>query len=165
MQMCIRDRYKDMPCLAYTHLQPAQLTTVGKRATPVSYTHLTNGLVVYPKVIRARVMKELPFMATENIMMDAVMKGGNRQELHEKIRQHSIAAGKVIKEEGGENDLVDRIAADPDFMTTKEEIEAKLIPENYTGRSASQVTAFPVSYTHLVAKPVFFIVLAVILCL
>ena len=104
--------------------------------------NITNGLVVYPKVIRARVMKELPFMATENIMMDAVMKGGNRQELHEKIRQHSIAAGKVIKEEGGENDLVDRIAADPDFMTTKEEIEAKLIPENYTGRSASQVTAF-----------------------
>ena len=84
----------------------------------------------------------IPFMATENIMMDAVMKGGNRQELHEKIRLHSIAAGKVIKEEGGENDLVDRIAADPDFMTTKEEIEAKLIPENYTGRSASQVTAF-----------------------
>ena len=81
-------------------------------------------------------------MATENIMMDAVMKGGNRPELHEKIRQHSIAAGKVIKEEGGENDLVDRIAADPDFMTTKEEIEAKLIPENYTGRSASQVSAF-----------------------
>ena len=104
--------------------------------------NITNGLVVYPKVIRARVMKELPFMATENIMMDAVMKGGNRQELHEKIRLHSIAAGKVIKEEGGENDLVDRIAADPDFMTTKEEIEAKLIPENYTGRSASQVTAF-----------------------
>lgn len=104
--------------------------------------NITNGLVVYPKVIRARVMKELPFMATENIMMDAVMKGGNRQELHEKIRQHSIAAGKVIKEDGGENDLVDRIAADPDFMTTKEEIEAKLIPENYTGRSASQVTAF-----------------------
>ena len=100
--------------------------------------NITNGLVVYPKVIRARVMKELPFMATENIMMDAVMKGGNRQELHEKIRQHSIAAGKVIKE----NDLVDRIAADPDFMTTKEEIEAKLIPENYTGRSASQVSAF-----------------------
>ena len=104
--------------------------------------NITKGIVVYPKVIRARVMKELPFMATENIMMDAVMKGGNRQELHEKIRLHSIAAGKVIKEDGGENDLVDRIAADPDFMTTKEEIMAKLVPENYTGRSASQVTAF-----------------------
>lgn len=91
--------------------------------------NITNGLVVYPKVIRARVMKELPFMATENIMMDAVMKGGNRQELHEKIRQHSIAAGKVIKEEGGENDLVDRIAADPDFMTTKEEIEQSSSPK------------------------------------
>ena len=74
--------------------------------------------------------------------MDAVMKGKDRQELHERIRQHSVAAGKVIKEEGGENDLVDRIANDPEFMTTKEEIEAKLIPENYTGRSASQVTAF-----------------------
>ena len=104
--------------------------------------NITNGIVVYPKVIRARVMKELPFMATENIMMDAVMKGKDRQELHERIRQHSVAAGKVIKEEGGENDLVDRIANDPEFMTTKEEIEAKLIPENYTGRSASQVTAF-----------------------
>ena len=104
--------------------------------------NITKGIVVYPKVIRARVMKELPFMATENIMMDAVMKGGNRQELHEKIRLHSIAAGKVIKEDGGENDLVDRIAADPDFMTTKEEIMAKLVPKNYTGRSASQVTAF-----------------------
>ena len=106
------------------------------------YINVTDGLVVYPKMIEKHLMAELPFMATENIMMDAVMKGGNRQELHEKIRQHSIAAGKVIKEEGGENDLVDRIAADPDFMTTKEEIEAKLIPENYTGRSASQVSAF-----------------------
>ena len=104
--------------------------------------NVVDGLVVYDKVITKHLMAELPFMATENIMMDAVMKGGNRQELHEKIRQHSIAAGKVIKEEGGENDLVDRIAADPDFMTTKEEIEAKLIPENYTGRSASQVSAF-----------------------
>ena len=81
-------------------------------------------------------------MATENIMMDAVMKGGNRQELHEKIRLHSIAAGKVIKEEGGENDLVDRIAADPMFMITKEEIEATLQPEHFTGRSAEQVEEF-----------------------
>ena len=79
-------------------------------------------------------------MATENIMMDAVMKGGNRQELHEKIRQHSIAAGKVIKEEGGENDLVDRIAADPDFMTTKEEIEA--LPNGTELLGIYQVSAF-----------------------
>ena len=76
------------------------------------YINVTSGLVVYPKVIHARLMSELPFMATENIMMDAVKKGGDRQELHEKIRQHSMAAGAVVKVEGGKNDLVDRIAAD-----------------------------------------------------
>lgn len=104
--------------------------------------NVTNGLVVYDKVIRQRVMRELPFMATENIMMQAVKKGGDRQELHEKIRQHSMAAGKIIKEEGGENDLVDRIASDPMFMITKEEIEATLQPEHFTGRSAEQVDEF-----------------------
>jgi len=104
--------------------------------------NVTNGLVVYEKVIRQRVMRELPFMATENIMMQAVKKGGDRQELHERIRQHSIAAGKIVKEEGGENDLVDRIAADPMFMITKEEIEATLKPEHFTGRSAEQVDEF-----------------------
>ncbi len=103
---------------------------------------VTSGIVVYPKVIRARVMKELPFMATENIMMSAVKKGGDRQDLHEKIRQHSVAAGKIIKEEGGENDLVDRIAADPAFNISKEEIMEMLIPENFTGRSAQQVDDF-----------------------
>ena len=96
--------------------------------------NVTDGLVVYEKSIRARVMKELPFMATENIMMQAVEKGGNRQELHEVLRQHSLAAAKVVKEEGGENDLVDRIAADPIFKITKEEILAVLKPENYIGR-------------------------------
>lgn len=104
--------------------------------------NVTNGLVVYDKVIRQRVMRELPFMATENIMMQAVKKGGDRQELHERIRQHSIAAGKIVKEEGGENDLVDRIASDPMFMITKEEIEATLQPEHFTGRSAEQVDEF-----------------------
>ena len=104
--------------------------------------NVTNGLVVYEKVIRQRVMRELPFMATENIMMQAVKKGGDRQELHEQIRLHSIAAGKVVKEEGGENDLVDRIAADPMFMITKEEIMATLQPENFTGRSEEQVEEF-----------------------
>lgn len=104
--------------------------------------NVTNGLVVYDKVIRQRVMRELPFMATENIMMKAVKKGGDRQELHERIRQHSIAAGKIVKEEGGENDLVDRIASDPMFMITKEEIEATLQPEQFTGRSAEQVDEF-----------------------
>lgn len=108
--------------------------------------NVTNGLVVYDKVIRQRVMRELPFMATENIMMQAVKKGGDRQELHERIRQHSIAAGKIVKEEGGENDLVDRIAADPMFMITKEEIEATLQPEHFTGRSAEQVEEFLAGY-------------------
>lgn len=104
--------------------------------------NVTNGLVVYEKVITQRVMRELPFMATENIMMQAVKKGGDRQELHEQIRLHSIAAGKVVKEEGGENDLVDRIAADPMFGITKEEILATLKPEQFTGRSEEQVTEF-----------------------
>ncbi len=104
--------------------------------------NVTNGLVVYEKVITQRVMRELPFMATENIMMQAVKKGGDRQELHEQIRLHSIAAGKVVKEEGGENDLVDRIAADPMFKITKEEILATLKPEQFTGRSEEQVTEF-----------------------
>lgn len=104
--------------------------------------NVTGGLVVYEKVIRRRVMNELPFMATENIMMRAVEKGGDRQELHERIRQHSVAAGKIIKEEGGENDLVDRIAADPMFMTTKEEIMATLEPERFIGRCPEQVDEF-----------------------
>ena len=79
------------------------------------YMNITSGLVVYPKVIKARLMSELPFMATENIMMDAVKMGGDRQVLHEKIRQHSMEAGKRVKEEGADNDLLDRIASDPDF--------------------------------------------------
>ncbi len=104
--------------------------------------NVTDGLVVYEKSILARVMKELPFMATENIMMRAVEKGGNRQELHEALRQHSIAAAKIVKEEGGENDLVDRIAADPEFKITKEEIVAVLKPENFIGRCPQQVDRF-----------------------
>lgn len=81
-------------------------------------------------------------MATENIMMRETKKGGDRQELHEALRVHSLAAAKVVKEEGKENDLVDRIAADPKFTVTKEEMEAVLKPENYTGRSAEQVESF-----------------------
>ncbi len=104
--------------------------------------NVCDGLVVYPKVIRARVMSELPFMATENILMDAVKKGGDRQALHEKLRVHSQAAARVVKEEGGANDLVARIAADPDFNVTQAEIEAILEPSRFTGRSAEQVTAF-----------------------
>lgn len=106
------------------------------------YINVADGLVVYPKVIRQRVMKELPFMATENIMMRAVKKGGDRQQLHEKIRQHSLAAAKRVKEDGMENDLIDRIVADPAFMLNKEEIEGVLTPEHFTGRSAAQVEEF-----------------------
>ena len=104
--------------------------------------NVTSGLVVYDKVVRQRVMKELPFMATENIIMRAVKNGGDRQELHEHIRQHSMAAGRIVKEEGGENDLVDRIAADPIFGITKEEILSTLQPEHFTGRAPEQVTEF-----------------------
>ena len=104
--------------------------------------NVVSGLVVYPKVIHQRVMNELPFMATENIMMSAVKRGGDRQELHERIREHSMAAGKRIKEEGLDNDLIDRIAADPMFGMTREEIEAELDPANYIGRCPSQVDEF-----------------------
>ena len=104
--------------------------------------NVTDGLVVYPKVVRSRLMAELPFMASENIMMQAVEKGGNRQELHERLRQHAIAAGKQVKEEGLPNDMVDRIAADPAFGLTREEIVAGLVPENFVGRAPQQVEEF-----------------------
>lgn len=106
------------------------------------YINVTSGLVVYPKVIRARVMRELPFIASENIMMDLVKKGGDRQEIHEKIRLHSIAAGKRVKEEGLDNDMLDRLCADPTLDITMEELQKILIPEKYTGRSAEQVERF-----------------------
>ncbi len=104
--------------------------------------NVTDGLVVYPKVVRQRVMKELPFMATEDIMMNAVKKGGDRQELHEKLREHSIAAAKVVKEEGLDNDLIERIIADPAFMISREEIDTILKPEYFIGRSKEQVEEF-----------------------
>ena len=105
------------------------------------YANVTDGLVVYPKVIEQRLRKELPFMATENIMMDAVKRGGDRQELHEKIRQHSMAASRVVKE-GGENDLLERIANDKSFGVTLEELEAILQPSKYVGRAPQQTTDF-----------------------
>lgn len=105
-------------------------------------SNVSDGLVVYPKVIEQRLMKELPFMATENIMMDAVKKGGNRQELHEKIRVHSLEAARMVKVEGKENDLVDRIVQDKDFGITKEEILEVLKPELYTGCASMQVDEF-----------------------
>ena len=104
--------------------------------------NVCDGLVVYEKVVRARVMAELPFMATENIMMDAVKRGGDRQELHEKLRVHSQAAARRVKEEGCANDLVERIAGDPAFRVTREEIEAILEPARFIGRSVEQVEEF-----------------------
>ena len=107
------------------------------------YANVADGLVVYPKVIEQRLRKELPFMATENIMMDAVKKrGADRQQLHEKIREHSMAASRVVKVEGGENDLLERIAADEAFGVTLEELEKIHKPENYTGRAKEQTEDF-----------------------
>ena len=104
--------------------------------------NVTDGLIVYPEVIRTRVMNELPFMATENVMMDAVKKGGNRQELHERIREYSMTAGEQVKLYGKKNNLCELIVNDPMFMITKEEMDAVLKPENYTGRSEQQVEEF-----------------------
>ena len=106
------------------------------------YMNVSKGLVVYPKVIEAHLMAELPFMATENIMMDAVKAGGDRQELHERIRVHSMAAGKVVKEEGKPNDLLDRIAADPAFNVTREDLDRVMKPENYVGRAPEQTEEY-----------------------
>ena len=106
------------------------------------YLNVVDGLVVYDKVIYQRFMKEIPFMATENIMMDAVKRGGNRQELHEKIRQYSMEAGKNVKQEGLDNNLVDLIAADPAFGMTKEEILPILKPINFVGRAPKQTEEF-----------------------
>ena len=106
------------------------------------YLNVADGLVVYPKVIEKHLLAELPFMATENIMMDAVKAGGDRQELHEKIRVHSMAAGRVVKEEGGENDLLQRISEDPSFNVSLEQLQKIVKPENYMGRAPLQTTEF-----------------------
>ena len=106
------------------------------------YINVTKGLVVYPKMVERRIMNELPFIASENILMDAVKKGGDRQELHELIREHSIAAGRRVKEEGLDNDLIERIASDPRFGLTRDEIVTNLDPKNYTGRSEKQTEEF-----------------------
>ena len=104
--------------------------------------NVVDGLVVYDKVIRKHMMAELPFMATENIMMEAVKKGGDRQELHEKIRQLSMEAGKNVKQEGKENNLLELIAADPSFNLTLEELETNMEPAKYVGRAPYQVNVF-----------------------
>ena len=104
--------------------------------------NVVDGLVVYDKVITKRLMSELPFMATENIMMDSVKKGGDRQELHEKIRKLSMEAGAHVKQEGLENNLLELIAADPAFGLTLEELQASMDPSKYVGRSPRQVEKF-----------------------
>ncbi len=104
--------------------------------------NICDGLVVYPKVINKRVMDELPFMATENIMMAAVKKGGNRQQLHEKLREHSIAAAAVVKQQGKKNDLIDRLCQDSSFGLSRDDIDLILKPENFIGLSPKQVEEF-----------------------
>ena len=101
-----------------------------------------DGLVVYPKVIAKHLEAELPFMATENIMMDAVKRGGDRQQLHEHIREHSMAASRIVKEEGGRNDLLERIAGDPIFGVTLEELNRIVSPEKYVGMAPQQTEEF-----------------------
>ena len=106
------------------------------------YLNVVDGLVVYPKVIEKHLMAELPFMATENIMMDAVKAGGDRQELHERIRQLSMEAGKNVKEQGGDNNLLELIAADPAFGLSLEDLKKAMEPSRYVGRAPRQVEEF-----------------------
>ena len=106
------------------------------------YLNIAGGLVVYPKVIAARIAAELPFMATENILMAAVKQGGDRQDLHERIRVHSMAAGNRVKADGLPNDLLERIAADPAFGLHQENLEELLNANDYIGRSVGQVEEF-----------------------
>ncbi len=116
------------------------------------YINVSDGIVVNPMVIRSRVMANLPYMASENIMMEAVKRGGDRQELHERIRQHSIASAEQVKKYGKSADLIERIENDPAFPLSKEEIESHLQPENYTGRSAQQVDEFVAQIDSLLAE-------------
>jgi adenylosuccinate lyase len=114
--------------------------------------NVVSGLVVYPEMIRRRLMEELPFMATENLMMRSVKRGGDRQELHEKVRRHAIAAGERVKTQGLENDLLDRIAADPAFGVTRSELEDELRPERFVGRAPEQVDQFLAEWVEPVLK-------------
>lgn len=106
------------------------------------YGNVSGGMVVYDKVIRKHIMAELPFMATETILMECVKAGGNRQELHEAIRRHSMEAGKKVKQEGGENDLTERIKKDPLFDAVKDEIDGIMDPINFIGRAKEQTEEF-----------------------
>ena len=111
-------------------------------AVLITYANITSNIVVYENVIKKNLMEELPFMGTEEILMNAVLKGGDRQELHEKIRVYSMEAGREVKEFGRPNDLVDRIANDETFGLTKDEILNILNPDNLCGRAKNQVTEF-----------------------
>ena len=106
------------------------------------YINIAENMVVYDKVIASHVMNELPFMATENIMMASVKKGGDRQELHERVRVHSMAAAQRVKGEGLENDLIERIVNDSTFNLSREEIEVIINPTDFVGRASSQVVEF-----------------------
>lgn len=114
--------------------------------------NVVDGLVVYDKVIHKHLMAELPFMATENIMMDAVKKGGDRQELHERIRQLSMEAGRNVKEKGMDNNLLELIAADPAFGLSLEELQASMKPERYIGCAPHQVDRFLETYVYPVLE-------------
>jgi len=106
------------------------------------YENIVSSLVVYPKMMEKNLLAELPFMATENILMKAVMKGGDRQELHERIRSHAMQAGKQVKEEGRPNDLLARIAQDPAFGLSQAELDTLLQPMDYVGRAVSQTEEY-----------------------
>ena len=116
------------------------------------YINVVDGLVVYDKVIYQQFMREIPFMATENIMMDAVKKGGDRQELHERIRIHSMEAGNTVKMEGKDNNLAELIANDPLFGLSREEIDSVMKPENFVGRAPQQVDDFLGGYVNPVLE-------------
>ena len=117
------------------------------------YINIVNGMSVYPNVIQKHLMEELPFIATENILMYCVKKGGDRQVLHEAIRTHAVAAAKAIKQYGADNDLLDRIAADPVFNITKEELAGILSEGGFTGRAKEQTEEFLEQVRQELAKP------------
>ena len=106
------------------------------------YANVADGMVVYPKMIARRVNENLPFMATEDIIMESVKNGGDRQEIHERVRVHSHAAATRMKQEGLESDLLERIAADPAFPMSHEQLTELLAPEKYTGRAEAQTERF-----------------------
>jgi adenylosuccinate lyase len=104
--------------------------------------NVTDGLQVWPRVIARHINAELPFMATENLLMETVKRGGDRQVLHEVIREHSMAAGRRVKEEGADNDLLDRLRNDPAFAAIREDFDSLLDPKAFIGRAPQQVTAY-----------------------